>query len=130
MNSEQGQPGPADGDRDALEQPTEIRQILGLGKARASKDEHNREGETGDCRVDRPSALAPSGEAPGKHEAGDRQSHEGRDREQVVEGGMHTAVFEEHVWGSGRVAAHRIGDEDPRAKQTNRVCTDQQWSPP
>jgi hypothetical protein len=105
---------PADGVRDPLEQPSEIHQTLSLGKAGAGKDECDREGETGDRRVDRPSALAPSSEAPREHKAGYGQSHEGRNREQVVEGGMHTTVFEELVRGSGRVAAHRIGDEDPR----------------
>jgi hypothetical protein len=114
VDSEQGQPAKADDDCDALKQPGETHETLCLAKSRAGEDEREREGEAAEDRVDRPSALAPRGESAAKHEAGRRQCYEGGEREKVVEGAV-PAVPGQSVGGSGRVAAHGVGDEDPRA---------------
>jgi hypothetical protein len=64
VDSQQRQPTPADGEHDALEESSEIHEALSLAKRDTGKDERNREQDTGYHPVDRPSALAPSGEAP------------------------------------------------------------------
>jgi len=68
VDSQQRQPAPADSERDALEESSEIHEALSMAECDAGKNEGSHEEDTGDRRLDRPSALAPPGEAPNEHE--------------------------------------------------------------
>src|SRR5437660_216231 len=124
---EQSQPGPAGGDREALEQPAEGHQARNLGEAHAGEDERDREHHTCRHRVDRPPALVPSGEAPREHEACGRQSREGEDGEQVVEGAVRAVAPQ--VGAPRRVAAHGVGREEAGADQADGEGANQERSP-
>ena len=128
MDSEQGKPAKADDEREALEQPGEVHQALDLSEARAGEDKRPSVDDGVYRRVDHPPALASRGEPAAEHEAGEWQPQEDQGREQVVEDTVH-AVDKTLVRGSRRIAVHRIGDEDSRAEQPDRVCSDQAWSP-
>lgn len=85
-------------------------------EARAGEDESNYKYEPADNRVERPLALAPSGEMTTEHEAGGRQRHEGEEQVEVVEGAM-PSVPGQSVESTRRVAAYGIGDKESRNDQ-------------
>jgi len=70
MNGQQGQPGPANRDCNALDETTEGNQTRVLAKCRAGKENSDGEEGPGQNGIDRPSTLASPGKVSTKNKAG------------------------------------------------------------
>src|SRR5262249_45396899 len=115
VDGEQGEPSPADAERDALKEPSIIRQPRDLGKGGARNDKQDHKGNASERRVAHPPTPTLSGKEPREHKTGDGQPQEDKSREEAVEATRY-AVLQGEVRRSGWVAVHGISDKDSCAE--------------